>query len=63
MGRPTAVSHIEDNRWHVFAADHRLGRKRPDYIEAVGVTQAHRLRGLAELLRVWRVERVTIDPA
>ena len=50
--------HVEDRRWHVFAADHRLGRKRPDYIESVGMDEAHSLRGLAELLRGWRVHAV-----
>jgi hypothetical protein len=38
------------------AADYPPGRKRPDYIESVGMDEAHCLRALAELLRVWRVE-------
>ena len=46
--------HVEDDRWHVLAADHRPGR-RPDYIESVGIDEAHCLRGLGDLLRVWRV--------
>lgn len=50
--------HIEDRQWHVFAADHRPGRKRPDYIESVGMDEAHALRELVELLRVWRVGTV-----
>ena len=48
--------HVEDDRWHVFAADHRPGRKRPDYVEAVGMDEAHCLRGLAELLRGWQLQ-------
>jgi hypothetical protein len=50
--------HVEDRRWHVFSADHRRGRKRPDYVEAVGPTEAQALRDLAALLRGWRVEPV-----
>ena len=45
--------HVEDRQWHVFAADHRPGRKRPDYIESVVMDEAHALRWLAELLRAW----------
>ena len=48
--------HVEDRRWHVFAADPRRRRKRPDYVEAVGPTEAQALRDLAALLREWRVE-------
>ena len=50
--------HVEDRRWHVFAADHRRGRKRPDYVEAIGLTEAQALRGLAALRRGWNVEPV-----
>ena len=53
--------HIKDDDWHVFAVDHPAGQKWRDYIEAVGMDQAHCMRGLAELLRVWRVERVAIN--
>ena len=49
--------HVEDDRWHAFAADHRPGRKQPDYVEPVGMDEAHCLRGLSELLRVRRAER------
>ena len=50
--------HVEDRQLHVFAADHRPGRKRPDYIEAVGMDDAHCLRGLAQLVRVWHVQPI-----
>lgn len=50
--------HVEDRQWHVFAADHRRGRTLPDYIEATGENEAHALRGLAELLRVWRLRPI-----
>jgi hypothetical protein len=46
-----------DRRWHVLAADHRRARKRPDYVEAVGMTEAQALRDLAGLLREWIVEK------
>ena len=32
--------HIEYDRWHVLAADHRPGRKRPDSVESVGMGAA-----------------------
>ncbi len=38
--------HVEDGRWHVFAADHRRRRRRPDYVEAIGLTEAQALREL-----------------
>jgi hypothetical protein len=56
--RSRCEDRVEDDRWHVLAADHRPGRKRPDYIESVGMDEAHALRGLGELLRVWHVAPV-----
>ncbi|MDQ3871780.1 MAG: hypothetical protein M3301_09225 [Chloroflexota bacterium] len=39
LGRHKPSYHVEDRRWHVFAADHRRGRKRPDYVAAIGATE------------------------
>ncbi|MDQ3870507.1 MAG: hypothetical protein M3301_02680 [Chloroflexota bacterium] len=50
--------HVEDRRWPVVAADHRRGRKRPDYVEAFGATEAQALRDAAALLRGWKVEPI-----
>ncbi len=50
-------------RWTVVARDMRARNKRHDAIEAVGQSEAHSLQGLAELLRVWRFERVEERPA
>jgi hypothetical protein len=45
-------------RWTVVARDMRPRNKRHDAIEAVRQSEAHCLRGLAELLRVWTFEHV-----
>ena len=47
---------IQDGRWHVLAADHRRGRTKPDYVEAIGLTEAQALHDLAGLLREWQLE-------
>ena len=44
--------------WTVVARDMRPRNKRHDSIVAEGQSEAHCLRGLAELLRVWTFERV-----
>ena len=45
-------------RWTVVARDMRPPNKRHNTVIAEGQSEAHCLRGLAELLRVWRFERV-----
>ncbi len=49
---------VEDPLGTSFAAANRRGRKRFDYVEAIGVTEAQAVRDLAALLRQWNVERV-----
>lgn len=49
--------HVEDSRWHVFVADHRRGRKRPDYVEGTRISKEAALRGLAGHLKVWQRRR------
>jgi hypothetical protein len=53
-----------DDRWHIFATDHRPRRKRPDYIESVGIPPPHPWRPRrpsthrqGEDRRVIRIER------
>ena len=45
-------------RWTVVARDTRPRNRRHDSIIAEGQIEAHCLRGLVELLHVWRFERV-----
>ena len=54
VNRPTLSD--GDRRWHVLAADRRRSRKRPDYVEGVGMTEAQALQDLAGLLGEWIVD-------
>jgi hypothetical protein len=60
--RPVRHDEERERPWHVVAYDWRTTSKRRDRVEATGRTEAEALRDLAELLRLWQVERASERP-
>jgi hypothetical protein len=58
VSRPIRFEEVGERPWRVTAYDYRTAAKRKDRVEATGRTEAEALRDLAELLRLWSVERL-----